>query len=128
MNGVEIKKILTDNGFVLAKVASKMGISPQNLNNLLSADDVKTGTMERICRAINETIYFFYANKAYKDIAPRPDFPPVGDVVSLEKYEKKVEECALLRAELEALKSRVSVRAEGEEGVLSIGSLETTHI
>ena len=41
---------------------------------------------------------------------------PQSDTVSLDKYEKKVEECALLRAELKALKEAASHYAErGEE-------------
>lgn len=37
---------------------------------------------------------------------------PQSDTVSLEKYEKKVEECALLRAELKAVKEAASHYAE----------------
>ena len=40
------------------------------------------------------------------------------DMVSLEKYEKKVEECALLRAELNALKEQAT-RYAAEKGVYS---------
>lgn len=54
MNGVEVKKILIDNGFTLAHLAAKMGESPQNFSQMLGANDVKSGTLERICRAINE--------------------------------------------------------------------------
>lgn len=46
------------------------------------------------------------------------------DMVSLEKYEKKVEECALLRAELNALKKAASNYAEREKMHSHIGSLQ----
>ena len=46
------------------------------------------------------------------------------DMVSLEKYEKKVEECALLRAELNALKEAASQYAEREKMHSYIGSLQ----
>ena len=110
-----MKKILLDNGFVLAKIAEKLGESPQNFQNMLNAADVKTGTLESICRAINENIYFFYSNKKYEDIVPRIEIPQVGEVVSIEKYEKKVEECALLRAELDAVKKQAALYAEKKE-------------
>ena len=47
-----------------------------------------------------------------------------SDVVSLARYEKKVEECALLRAELESLKEAVSHRVSGEGAASHTGSLE----
>lgn len=115
MQGVEIKKILQENGFVLAKVALTMGESPQNLANLLNAADVKSGTIERLCRAINETIYFFYSNKKYSDIAPRPEFS-TNDVVSLEKYAALIRENERLRLELEAVKQAASARLDGDGG------------
>lgn len=116
MQGVEIKKILQENGFVLAKVALTMGESPQNLANLLSAADVKSGTIERLCRAINETIYFFYSNKKYSDIVPRPEFSSNGDLVSLEKYAALIRENERLRLELEAVKAAASARLDGDGG------------
>jgi len=46
------------------------------------------------------------------------------DVVSLEKYEKKVEECALLRAELNTLKAQAA-RYAAEKGVYSGTTIPT---
>ena len=48
--------------------------------------------------------------------------------VKKSEYEEKVEECALLRAELSALKEAVSVQSAREGAVSSTGSLEPAHI
>ena len=59
MKGEYIKKILLENGFILKDVAEAMGETPQNLQSMLRAEDVKTGTLERIAAAINKSLYFF---------------------------------------------------------------------
>jgi DNA-binding Xre family transcriptional regulator len=108
MKGLEIKKILLDNGYTLAEVAKKLGQSPQNMQNLLASDSIKTGTLEAICRAINVNIYYFYTNKDYEDIAPRIDLTSVGDMVSLEKYTDIVRENERLRMEIASLKKGIA--------------------
>ena len=112
MQGSAIKKKLMEAGFVLAKVAALIGESPQNLNILLRAKDVKTGTIERICKAINKSIDFFYSEKEYQYLLPKIEVPGLGEMISLKKYEEKVEECALLKAELEAVKEWAARYAE----------------
>ena len=63
MKGIEIKKKLQNNGFSLKKVAELMGETPQNLNSMLSAQDIKTGVVERIAKSINKSLYFFLNEK-----------------------------------------------------------------
>lgn len=128
MKGSELKKILLREGYTLADIASRIGESPQNFAAMLAANDVKTGTLERVANAIKVNLYFFYADEKYKNLAPRPDIPAVGEVVSLKKYEEKVEECALLRAELSALKEAISVQSAREGAASYTGSLEPAHI
>lgn len=60
MRGAEVKEKLLKNGYVLAEVAKQMGIIPQTLQSLLSAEDIKTGVLENIANSINKSIYFFY--------------------------------------------------------------------
>lgn len=108
MQGSEIKKKLLEAGFVLAKVAVSMGESPQNFDILLRAKDVKSGTIERICKVINKSIDFFYSGNEYKYLLPEVKTQDNLDTVSLQTYEKKVEECALLKAELKALKEQAA--------------------
>lgn len=124
MQGVEVKKKLLSGGFVLAKVALAMGESPQNLDILLRAKDIKSGTIERICKAINKTIDFFYAEKEYEYLFRKTEIPGFGEVVSLKKYEEKVEECALLKAELKAVKEQAA-RYAADRGVYSGTMVET---
>jgi len=63
MTGIEVKKKLQNNGFSLKTVADLMGETPQNLNSMLSAQDIKTGVVERIAKAINKSLYFFFEEK-----------------------------------------------------------------
>lgn len=60
MKGEEVKDILKRNGIALKDVAEAMGESPQNLQSMLKADDIKTGVLERIAGAINKNLYFFF--------------------------------------------------------------------
>ena len=63
MKGIEVKKKLQNNGFSLKNVAELMGETPQNLNSMLNVQDIKTGTIERIAKAINKSLYFFLDDK-----------------------------------------------------------------
>jgi transcriptional regulator with XRE-family HTH domain len=60
MTGIEIKRILKNNGFSLKSIADLMGETPQNLNSMLKSKDVKTGVIERIATVIKKPLYFFY--------------------------------------------------------------------
>lgn len=60
MNGKEVKNKLMDSGYILADVAKSMDITPQALNSLLQASDIKTGVLENIAASINKNIYFFF--------------------------------------------------------------------
>ena len=62
MGGGIVKELLKRNGIALNYVAEAMGVSPQNLQSILRANDIKTGVLERIAAAINKNIYFFYEN------------------------------------------------------------------
>jgi|GEM_PF-4982600 len=63
MKGIEVKKKLQSNGFSLKMVAELMGETPQNLNSMLNAQDIKTGVLERIASAIKKPLYFFFSEK-----------------------------------------------------------------
>jgi transcriptional regulator with XRE-family HTH domain len=62
MKGIEVKEILQKNGYTLKDVANLMGETPQNFQALLKVEDIKTGVLERIAKAINKNILFFYNN------------------------------------------------------------------
>lgn len=116
MQGYIIKKKLLSSGFVLAKIAIQMGESAQNLDMMLRSDNVKSETIERICKVINKTIDFFYSEKEYEYLIPSAEKDDM-EKVSLKKYEEKVEECVRLRMELEAVKAAAARYAKKEEDV-----------
>ena len=60
MSGDEVKKILQRRGYKLSDVAKDMGETPQNFQAMLKVADIKTGTLERICKAIKHDIFFFF--------------------------------------------------------------------
>lgn len=61
MSGKELKEILRANEINLSELANKLGYSSdQRLHSALRADDVKTGLIEAIAKAINKSVGFFY--------------------------------------------------------------------
>ena len=48
MKGLDVKKILKENGITLVSVARKLEISPQHLNNILNSDNIKSGWLQKI--------------------------------------------------------------------------------
>lgn len=69
MKGQYVKEKLLKNGYKLKEVADSMGIIPQNLQSLLSAEDVKSGVLESIADSINKPVYFFYEDNANNAIS-----------------------------------------------------------
>lgn len=53
MSGKDLKEKLLDMRKSMADVANALGISSQHLNSLLSAADVRTGLIERLCAAFD---------------------------------------------------------------------------
>ena len=64
MKGLDVKNKLLKHGFKLAEIAKTMNETPQNLDSMLRAEDIKTGVLERIAIAINKTLYFFIQDEA----------------------------------------------------------------
>lgn len=64
MKGIEIKRILRDSGFTISQLARILETSQQNLNSALSAEDVKSGTIEKIAFATGMPVSFFYGESA----------------------------------------------------------------
>lgn len=74
MKGEEVKKILEDDGHQLNELAEKLNISPQNFNNWLGVQDIKTGILEKIAQAINKNIYYFIDKQSLMT-QERDEFP-----------------------------------------------------
>jgi phage repressor protein C with HTH and peptisase S24 domain len=56
MSGNELRKLLLEKGYVLASIASRMGISPQDLNSKLNAKSLKLDFIDKLERAIGKTV------------------------------------------------------------------------
>lgn len=67
MTGETLKKILNGMGMPLAEIAKRLEMSPQHLNQALSASDVKSGFIEKICKEFGYPINFFYEVKDVQD-------------------------------------------------------------
>ena len=68
MKGSELKSKLEELGFSKAYIADKLGVPPQNVHIWLRADDVKTGTIEKLSEVLNVPIAIFYG-EAYSTVS-----------------------------------------------------------
>ena len=60
MKGIDLKTKLEELGFSKAYIADKLGIPAQNVHIWLRAEDVKTGTLEKLSEVLGVPIYYFY--------------------------------------------------------------------
>ena len=60
MNGRELKERVELLGVSQRKLAEMMGVTPQTINTILTAKDVRTSTIERIAIVTGKPISFFF--------------------------------------------------------------------
>lgn len=61
MSGEEVKEKLKNEGVIFSELARMLGFdSDQRLHSALKANDVKSGLIEDIARAINKSVSWFY--------------------------------------------------------------------
>lgn len=60
MKGTTLKGRLEASGYTKTFISEKLGIKPQTLNTYFLADDVKTGTLEKLSEALDIPISYFY--------------------------------------------------------------------
>ena len=60
MTGEKLKGFIVENGYTLASAARLLDMTPQHLNQALSAADVKSGLLERISTAFGISIATLY--------------------------------------------------------------------
>ena len=75
MRGDYVRRKLLRNGFVLTDVAKALKISPQSLQSILNSADIKTGVLEKIGKAVNKNIYFFFEVSEKNIINEDPKYP-----------------------------------------------------
>lgn len=63
MKGTEVKEFLRLRGFSVSRVAELLGDTRQNLTNMLSKDDVRTGLVESIARVTEIPLLEFYGQR-----------------------------------------------------------------
>lgn len=69
MTGKELKERVDALGIAQRKLADKMGVTPQTINAILTAKDVRTSTIERIASVTGMPISFFFKEEADKQSA-----------------------------------------------------------
>ena len=62
MKGADIKAEIKRLGYTLTQVAEALGISQQNLSGILSRDDIKTGTLEKVTEAIGTPVSYSFGD------------------------------------------------------------------
>ena len=60
MTGNELKQIILSKGISLTEMSRRLEISPQHLNQALSAADIKSGLIEKVSKAIDTPIASIY--------------------------------------------------------------------
>lgn len=68
MKGSELKSTLEKLGFSKVYIAEKLGIPAQNVHIWLRAEDVKTGTIEKLSEVLDIPISVFYG-EAYNKVS-----------------------------------------------------------
>lgn len=69
MTGQELKAIIDKSGVRQVEIARRLGMSHQNFTALFITKDVKSGTLEKICKAIDRDMSMFYPIETQGTIA-----------------------------------------------------------
>lgn len=60
MNGDFVREKIELAGYQLFEIANNMGISQQDLQSKLKSKDVKVSFIQKVAKAMNKTVYFFF--------------------------------------------------------------------
>ena len=60
MTGKHILNLMTQEGYSISRMAQMIGTSQPNLSSALKHDDVRTGLLEDIAKAMGKPLSFFY--------------------------------------------------------------------
>lgn len=64
MTGNELKQIIVSQGISMTEMSRRLEMSPQHLNQALSAADIKTGLLEKVSKAVGTSIGSIYGEPA----------------------------------------------------------------
>lgn len=62
MTGETLKQKFESLGYTKVFIAEKLGVAPQNIQTWFKADDVKSGTLERLAEVLELPIAYFYGD------------------------------------------------------------------
>jgi DNA-directed RNA polymerase sigma subunit (sigma70/sigma32) len=68
MTGKHLQDLIANEGYSVNKMAEMIGRSQQNLASLLKHEDVRTGLLEDIAKAMGKPLSFFYG-EAYGQVS-----------------------------------------------------------
>ena len=85
MTGTHLRKKIRAKGFTFQQIADAIGESKQNFSRILSTDNIKTETLERIAAAMGESVSYFYNEQ------------PIFTIMEYTEYESRKRENELLR-------------------------------
>jgi transcriptional regulator with XRE-family HTH domain len=74
MTGDQLRKKIKSRKRSYKSVAEAIGETPQNFQNMLNASDVKSGTLERIAKALGEPVSFFFEELPIVSIEDYADY------------------------------------------------------
>lgn len=60
MNGKKLKEMLNKMGISQRSLAEKMSVTPQTISAVLTANDIRTSTIERISQVTGKPVSYFY--------------------------------------------------------------------
>lgn len=109
MTGQKLKEILSSHGVVFIDMAKEMGVSQPAISQMMRVQDIKSGTLEKICDILGWNMNYFYGGTKYAlTIDSNPEIkinqPSFNETQSTDKnYDKLKEENILLRGKYEAL-------------------------
>lgn len=85
MTGSHLRKKIRAKGFTFQQIADAIGESKQNFSRILSTDNIKTETLERVAAAMGESVSYFYNEQ------------PIFALAEYTEYESQKRENELLR-------------------------------
>ena len=101
MEGEYLKEILRKRKISISEIARRLNVPPQNLSSALSGKDIKTGVMEDVARALNESPAYFY-------IGDEANFANVETAINSTVIGKKDTGCSALEKQLDVKDEQIA--------------------
>ena len=113
MHGINLKKGINEKGVPLSELSKSLGITPQALNSILKANDVRSGTIEKICDVLDVDINYFYKGTKY-------EVKSTDSTCNLNDTSKDLL-IANLRGQIEAYKVALGIKGVDVETLVNAG-------